>query len=69
MESKGTQKIDIICPLTQDVIAHVPQSTDEEFNAAVANASETFKKWKNVPISQRVRYMLKYQELLKQNQD
>jgi malonate-semialdehyde dehydrogenase (acetylating)/methylmalonate-semialdehyde dehydrogenase len=47
----------------------VPQSTDEEFNAAVANASETFKKWKNVPISQRVRYMLKYQELLKQNQD
>jgi malonate-semialdehyde dehydrogenase (acetylating)/methylmalonate-semialdehyde dehydrogenase len=43
----------------------VPQSTDAEFNEAVANAAETFKKWKNTAISTRVRYMLKYQELLK----
>jgi malonate-semialdehyde dehydrogenase (acetylating) / methylmalonate-semialdehyde dehydrogenase len=51
------------------VIAQVPQSTDAEFNAAVANAAETFKKWKNTAISTRVRYMLKYQDLLKQHQD
>ena len=44
-------------------------STEDEFNEAVANCAETFKTWKQVPISQRVRYMLKYQELLKQNQD
>jgi malonate-semialdehyde dehydrogenase (acetylating) / methylmalonate-semialdehyde dehydrogenase len=59
----------VICPLTQNVLAHTPQSTDEEFNAAVANAADTFKTWKNTPISTRVRYMLKYQELLKQHQD
>jgi len=35
----------------------------------VANANDTFKEWKEVSISQRVRFMLKYQELLKQNQD
>ena len=50
----------IICPLTQDVIAQVPLSTEDEFNTAVANANDTFKTWKNVPISQRIRYMLKY---------
>jgi malonate-semialdehyde dehydrogenase (acetylating)/methylmalonate-semialdehyde dehydrogenase len=35
----------------------------------VANSKTTFKEWSEVPISTRVRYMLKYQELLKQNQD
>ena len=69
MDSKATQRFDVKCPLTQDVIAQVPMSTEDEFNEAVANCAETFKTWKQVPISQRVRYMLKYQELLKQNQD
>jgi malonate-semialdehyde dehydrogenase (acetylating)/methylmalonate-semialdehyde dehydrogenase len=55
----------MICPLTQDVIGHVPQSTQEEFNAAVENAKETQKTWRNVSVPNRVRYMLKYQELLK----
>ena len=50
------------------MIATVPQSTNEEFNEAVEVAKQTFKTWKEVPISTRVRYMLKYQELLKQNQ-
>ena len=44
-------------------------SPEEEFNAAVANANETFHTWKNVPISTRIRYMLKYQQLLKENSD
>jgi malonate-semialdehyde dehydrogenase (acetylating)/methylmalonate-semialdehyde dehydrogenase len=49
------------------LIAKVPQATQAEFNEAVDNAKQTFKTWKEVPISTRVRYMLKYQELLKQN--
>lgn len=55
------------CPLTQDVIAQVPLSTEDEFNAAVSNAKDTFASWSQTPISTRVRYMLKYQHLLKQN--
>ena len=35
----------------------------------VQNSKDIFKEWKEVPIPQRVRMMLKYQELLKQNQD
>ena len=46
----------------------MPQTPRNEFDAAVSNAKETFKTWKETPISARVRYMLKYQELIKQNQ-
>lgn len=53
---------------TQQLIGKVPQTTKSEFDAAVKNASETFKTWKEVPISARVRHMLKYQDLLKQHQ-
>mmetsp|Transcript_103693 Transcript_103693/g.143438 ORF Transcript_103693/g.143438 Transcript_103693/m.143438 type:complete len:106 (+) Transcript_103693:110-427(+) len=60
---------DVINPLNQDVIGQVPQSTDAEFNEAVANAKETFKTWKDVPISVKVRHMLKYQQLIKDNAD
>jgi len=69
VDSKATSHIDVICPLTQNTLAKVPQSSQAEFNEAVANAKDTFKTWKKVPISTRVRYMLKYQDLLKKNSD
>jgi len=47
----------------------VPQSTQDEFNEAVACSQDAFKTWKKVPISTKVRYMLKYQDLLKKHQD
>ena len=50
------------------MVGKVPQTPRSEFDVAVANAKETFKTWKETPISARVRYMLKYQELLKQHQ-
>lgn len=69
VESKGPLSFDVINPATQELVGKVPQSSQSEFDAAVKNAKETFKTWKEVPISTRVRYMLKYQELLKQHQD
>lgn len=65
VDSKATSFIDVICPLTQDVIGKVPQSTQDEFDEAVACSQHAFKTWKKVPVSTRIRYMLKYQELLK----
>lgn len=47
----------------------MPQSTQDEFNEAVACSQDAFKTWKKVPISTKVRYMLKYQDLLKKHQD
>ena len=59
----------MICPLTQDVISQVPQTTEAEFNEAVQAAKDAFPAWANTSVAARVRCMLKYQELLKQNAD
>lgn len=67
--SKGTSSVDIICPASQQIVGKTPQSTEAEFNAIVADAKNTFDEWKEVSVSNRMRFMLKYQELLKQNQD
>jgi len=68
--SAGTSHIDIINPLdSTEVLAKVPQSTEAEFNSIVQNSQDTFEEWKEVPISTKIRMMLKYQEILKQNND
>lgn len=51
------------------MIGHVPQTPESEFNEIVANSKETFNMWREVPTPQRVRYMMKYRQLLEQNQD
>jgi len=59
--SSATSQIEIIDPTnTKNVIGLVPQTPEAEFNAAVANAKDTFDMWKDVPTPQRVRYMMKY---------
>jgi malonate-semialdehyde dehydrogenase (acetylating) / methylmalonate-semialdehyde dehydrogenase len=67
--SSATSNIDIINPLNNtEVIGRVPQSTEAEFNAIVQNSVDTFESWKEVSTPAKVRMMLKYQELLKQNE-
>ena len=56
-------------PATQELIGKVPQSTEAEFNTAVQNSVDTFKEWKEVSVSNRVRFMLKYQQLVKDHHD
>ena len=48
--SKGTTHFDVYNPVTQEHVARSPQSTEEEFNAAVASAKEAFKTWSKVPL-------------------
>lgn len=69
VESKGTKMVDVVCPLTQNVTAQVPQCTQGEFDEAVSNAKDTFKTWKKVSTPAKVRMMLKYQDILKKNAD
>lgn len=68
--STGPATYPIVDPTNSaNILAMVPQTPEAEFNDIVANAKDTFQEWKEVPLPQKVRYMLKYQELLKQNQD
>lgn len=68
--SSATEHIPIYDPTdATNVIGQVPKTPKAEFDSIVANAQDTFLDWKKTPMPQRVRFMLKYQELLKQNQD
>jgi len=67
VESKTTEWHDVVNPATQEVLAQVPFATDAEINAAVANAKEAFKTWKNTPLAARARIMLKLQALVREH--
>ena len=67
--SKSEQWIPVTNPATQEVIAEVPVATQGEMEAAVESAREAFKTWKEVPVSERARVMMRYQALLKEHQE
>ncbi|MDX1754558.1 MAG: CoA-acylating methylmalonate-semialdehyde dehydrogenase [Marinobacter sp.] len=69
VQSQTDQWIDVTNPATNEVIARVPCATDEEMQRAISNAAETFKSWKETPVSERARVMLRYQALLKEHHD
>jgi malonate-semialdehyde dehydrogenase (acetylating)/methylmalonate-semialdehyde dehydrogenase len=66
-DSNSSDWRDIINPATQEVLARVPMCGTDEVDAAIASAAEAFKTWKNAPIGQRARIMLKLQELIRRD--
>mmetsp|Transcript_81853 Transcript_81853/g.226848 ORF Transcript_81853/g.226848 Transcript_81853/m.226848 type:complete len:522 (+) Transcript_81853:68-1633(+) len=68
-ESNSSTWYDVHNPATNQVIAQVPQSTQEEMAQAVANASEAFKTWRTVPVTSRQRVMFKYADLIREHTD
>ena len=69
VQSTSQNWIDVTDPATQDVIASVPCATEQEVEQAVASAQLAFETWKEVPVSDRARLMLRYQALLKDHHD
>ncbi|WP_374592257.1 CoA-acylating methylmalonate-semialdehyde dehydrogenase [Aquabacterium sp.] len=67
VDSKSTERRPIVNPATQAVLAHVPFATADEVNAAVAAAKQAFKSWKTTPIAARMRVMLRFQALIREN--
>ena len=58
---------DIVNPATQEIVARVPFATLEEVDRAVTAAKEAFRAWRNTSLVQRMRIMLKFQQLLREN--
>ncbi|KAI0094784.1 methylmalonate-semialdehyde dehydrogenase [Irpex rosettiformis] len=69
VESKTSNWIDLADPATQTLLTHVPDSTIEEFDQAVAAASEAFKTWSKSSVLTRQRFALELQRLLRENSD
>lgn len=69
VQSQTNDWIDVTNPATNEVIAKAPCTTQSEMDLAIKSAGEAFQTWKEVPISERARVMLRYQALLKEHHD
>ena len=68
--NSATEKwVPVTNPATQEVIAQAPCATEAEVEQAVAAAKAAFETWKETPVGERARLMLRYQALLKENHD
>jgi malonate-semialdehyde dehydrogenase (acetylating) / methylmalonate-semialdehyde dehydrogenase len=67
VESSAKTWRDVVNPATQEVLARVPMCDAAEVGRAIDSAARAFKTWKNVPIGQRARIMLKLQELIRRD--
>ncbi|MCS6158204.1 CoA-acylating methylmalonate-semialdehyde dehydrogenase [Shewanella baltica] len=68
-QGTGTSQIIVTNPANNSPIAVINAATSEEVHAAIASAKAAFKTWKEVPVSERARVMLRYQHLLKEHHD
>jgi len=68
VQSKTGQWRDIVNPATQETIARVPLSTQDELEAAVAAAKAAFKTWRQTPVPARQAFFFKMRQLLHENQ-
>ncbi|WP_394559332.1 CoA-acylating methylmalonate-semialdehyde dehydrogenase [Aquipseudomonas alcaligenes] len=67
--SQARELIEVTDPATQEVLALAPKATHEEIEAAIAGAKKAFLSWREVPVPERARLMLRYQHLLKEHHD
>ena len=68
-QSRTDTWIPVTNPATQEVLCEVPAATAEEMESAIQSAREAFLEWRETPVSERARGMLRYQHLLKEHHD
>lgn len=59
----------VVDPASQATLARLPFSSAEDIEQAISGAQEAFKTWRKVPVPERARLMLRYQQLLKDHHD
>jgi malonate-semialdehyde dehydrogenase (acetylating)/methylmalonate-semialdehyde dehydrogenase len=67
IRSKTDVWLDVLNPATQEVVARVPMATTEEVAAAVASAEQAFITWSKESLTNRMRIMLKFQQLVREH--
>lgn len=69
LESQGEQTLAVTNPATRELLGNVTFATADEVNLAVASAKAAFETWRETPVSERARLMMRYQALLKEHHD
>ncbi|KNC86227.1 methylmalonate-semialdehyde dehydrogenase [acylating], mitochondrial [Sphaeroforma arctica JP610] len=64
-ESKATEWIDVRNPATNEVVARVPCSTQEEMEEAVESAKTAFQTWKKTSVMHRQRILFELANLIR----
>ncbi|KAJ5679569.1 Methylmalonate-semialdehyde dehydrogenase [Penicillium macrosclerotiorum] len=67
--SKATTWIDLHDPATNNLVTRVPQSTDEELQAAVKSAEKAFPAWRATSIIAKQQILFKFTNLIRENWD
>ncbi len=69
VDSFSKESLEVTNPATEEAIAEVPLSTDEEVHRAVDAAQEAFKEWREVPPPNRVQYLFTLKSLMEENRE
>ncbi|MEC8917410.1 MAG: CoA-acylating methylmalonate-semialdehyde dehydrogenase [Pseudomonadota bacterium] len=67
--SATEQWIPVTDPATQKVLCEAPAATESELARAISSAQLAFESWREVPVSERARLMMRYQALLKERHE
>ncbi|MBW5445552.1 CoA-acylating methylmalonate-semialdehyde dehydrogenase [Cohnella sp. CFH 77786] len=67
IDSSATGTEPVFNPATEEVLALVPLSVQEDVDRAVQAAQNAFQTWSRTPVPRRARVMFKYQQLLVEN--
>ncbi|KDN44566.1 putative methylmalonate-semialdehyde dehydrogenase mitochondrial precursor [Tilletiaria anomala UBC 951] len=69
VDSTTDRWVDVHDPATQTVLSRVPETTPEEFDAAVANAQAAFPEWRAASLLTRQQVMFRLQALIRDHMD
>lgn len=69
IEPQVGEYVEVVNPATGEVMAKTPLCGKAEVDVAVAAAAEAFPAWRRVPVQDRVQYLFKLRDLLKDNMD
>ena len=69
VDSTSDEVLDIVYPVTGEVIAQAPISTNDDVNTAMHAAQDAFKTWKHTTPSDRQLFLLKLADALEENVD
>ena len=67
VESQSSEFVPVLCPVTQQVLAHTPIATQAEMEAAAAAAQAAASGWADTSVSNRTRVMFKLQALIREH--
>ena len=67
-DASSNAKKDIICPGTDEPVASIAWATKDDAIKALKSAHEGFRKWSVLSINERTRWMLKFRDIVMENE-